>query len=266
MTESRPSIPEPIKRLVRQQCFFGCAICGMPFFQYDHIEEYAEVQEHTADNLVLLCPNHHSAKTTNKLSKERIRQAKKNPFNANREHTSGFKVEPSKQLLAMLGTNSVVGWYPDGNGEHYPVWINGKGFFIIHSDEGWLSISIAITDQDGNVILSVKRGELIVSTSTWDYLYESDNVQIREGLGDIILDLIFSDVKVEVLKGMFFDKTKDGFVVENGALLTFFNGENKGCITGGQSHANGCGGWGILNTQSFPDVKVPGGFGVLMCS
>lgn len=261
MSENRLAIPEPIKREARQQCYFGCAICGMPFFQYDHIEEYAEVKEHTADNLVLLCPNHHAAKTTHKLSKERIREAKSNPFNATRPHTSGFKVEPSKEILTMLGDNTVTGWYPNGNGDHHPIWINGKSFFTIHSNEGWLSISIAVTNINGDVILAVYRGELVVSTATWDYVYEGSNIKIRAGAGDILLDLNLSDSKVEVVKGMFFDKNSDGFVVQDGALITFCEGQNRGFSIGGRAISNGFGGWGLLNSKAFPNISAPRGFG-----
>jgi predicted restriction endonuclease len=72
-SQERPAIPEHISRTVRQQCGFGCAICGMPFFEYEHIEEWADVKEHTVENILLLCPNHHSSKTTKKLSADRLR-------------------------------------------------------------------------------------------------------------------------------------------------------------------------------------------------
>ncbi|MDM3025862.1 HNH endonuclease [Citrobacter sp. CK194] len=266
MSENRPSIPAEIKREVRKQCGFGCAICGMPFFQYDHIEEYAEVREHTADNLVLLCPNHHSAKTTKKLSPERIREAKLNPFNKNRNLTSGFKVEPSKELLTFLGSNKVTGWYPDGKGEHCPVWVNGYSFFTIHSDEGWLTVSIDITDEMGRVLLSVRRGELVVSTSAWDYEYEGDNIKIRAGLGRILLDLNLSDTKVEVLRGMFLDEHQDGFIVESdGSLLTKCNGETMMTGRNNISQGFGFGGWGMINSASVPNISPPGGFGFFFC-
>ena len=261
MSISRPEIPEPIKRIVRQQCYFGCAICGMPFFEYDHIEEYAHVKENKADNLILLCPTHHAAKTTNKMSKERLKEAQKNPYNASRPNTTGFKVEPSKQLITLLGSNKVTGWYPDGKGDHYPIWINGKGFFVIHSNEGWLSVSLTITNEHGDILLQVIRGELIVSTSSWDYVYESDNIKIRAGLRNILLDMTLSDCKVQILNGMFFDKTKDGFIVRDGALITYCDGNFRGFSTGCTSHCNGNGGWGLLNKNKFPSIPLPMGFG-----
>lgn len=261
MNDSRPAIPEAIKREVRKNCGFGCAICGMPFFQYDHIVEYSEVNEHKEDNLVLLCPNHHAAKTTNKLSRARIEEAKSKPFNKSRPHTSGFRIEPSKELITMLGSNKVTGWYPNGKGDHHPIWINGKSFFIIHSKDGWLSISLALTNENGDLILMVDNGELIVSTAAWDYVYEGDNIKIRQGLGDIILDLNLSDSKVEVLRGLFIDKSRDGFLIQNEALLGIFDGKVHHTSYGSSADSNGFGGWGLLNTQTYPEIKAPGGFG-----
>jgi hypothetical protein len=44
-----------MKREIRQRCGFGCVLCGIRIYQYDHIIDYAQVQEHTADNITLLC-------------------------------------------------------------------------------------------------------------------------------------------------------------------------------------------------------------------
>jgi len=48
-----------MQREVRQRCGFGFVICGIPIYHYDHIIDHAEVHEHTADKLTLLCPTHH---------------------------------------------------------------------------------------------------------------------------------------------------------------------------------------------------------------
>lgn len=255
MAGNRPEIPEAMKREVRKECGFGCAICGMPFFQYDHIEEYAVVKEHTAENLVLLCPNHHTAKSTDKLSPERVIEAKRAPFNVNKPLTSAYKVEPSKEIVTLLGSNMLTGWRPELLNEYFLVWVNGKSFFTIHSDEDWLTISVDITDSSGKVLLSVKRGELIVSTDAWDYVYEGDNIKIRSGLGQIILDLNLTDRRVEVLKGNFVDEHLDGFIVDNGSLYNRLGGKTVG--TSSRNRSYGLGGWGLLNSKSAPNVQPP---------
>jgi 5-methylcytosine-specific restriction endonuclease McrA len=42
----RPKIPEGVKREVRQRCGFGCVICGLPIYEYDHLVPYAQVLSH----------------------------------------------------------------------------------------------------------------------------------------------------------------------------------------------------------------------------
>jgi len=260
MTDGRPAIPAEIKRQVRQECGFGCAICGMPFFDYDHIEEYAVVKAHTADNLVLLCPNHHRSKPK-KLSKERIIEAKKNPFNRNKDFTSPYKLEPSKEVVTVLGTNVVSGWYPNGNGEHHAIWVNGKSYFTIHAENNWLSVSLRLTDTNGCVLLLVEKGEVKASTSLWDYEWVGSNIKVRAAPRNVLLDLTLADNTVEVIKGAFLDNGRDGFAVENGALLELCEGNCRGWNIGGQCRSNGFGGWGLLNSNKHPEITRPSGFG-----
>ncbi|QBJ10362.1 HNH endonuclease [Rahnella aquatilis] len=261
MTDSRSAIPEDVKREVRKQCNFGCAVCGMPFFQYDHIEEYSEVKEHTADNLVLLCPNHHSAKTTGKLSKDRIIEAKKEPFNVENSTTSQYKIEKSKKINVKLGSNTITGWDPHENERYLAIWINEKEFFTIYSENDWYSVSLILTDEIGTILLKIDRGELVVSTDSWDYEWVGENIKIREKVGKIILDLNISDVHVEISRGMFIDQNKDGFIIKDNNMIAIYDGKDKGhTYQGNQTNASEVGGFALLNTKLHPEVAPPRGF------
>src|ERR1044071_10283987 len=101
MPESRPQIPEPIKREVRQRCGFGCVICGMPLYNYDHMTEWSEVHRHDAANLTLLCPNHHHEKTVGLRTLAQGQAANSKPFNRKHGHTS-------KHTLAFTGASCEV--------------------------------------------------------------------------------------------------------------------------------------------------------------
>src|SRR5690349_14336280 len=90
MSDVRPAIPDPIKRVVRQRCGFGCVICGFPLVHYDHMTEWSVVREHRADNLTLLCPNHHQQKTNGLLTEEQVRAADAKPYNRERRMTAPF--------------------------------------------------------------------------------------------------------------------------------------------------------------------------------
>jgi 5-methylcytosine-specific restriction endonuclease McrA len=79
--KERPSIPEPIKRAVRQACGFGCILCGYPIYDYDHVVPYATTEEHTIENLCLLCGRHHTEKNRGLLPVEKVREARLDPIN-----------------------------------------------------------------------------------------------------------------------------------------------------------------------------------------
>ena len=61
MTEQPTSrnIPLPIQREVRQRCGFGCVVCGMPLYEYEHLLGWAQVERHVATEITLLCDQHH---------------------------------------------------------------------------------------------------------------------------------------------------------------------------------------------------------------
>lgn len=58
---TRPTIPAAIQRDVKSECHFECAVCGLKDNgELAHIEAVADTANNSPDNLVLLCPNHHT--------------------------------------------------------------------------------------------------------------------------------------------------------------------------------------------------------------
>src|SRR4051794_27995797 len=82
-------IPEHTKRAVRKRCGFGCVVCGLPIYHYDHIDEFATVRQHDSYNLALLCPNHHQDKSSGRLSKAAVKHHVASPANKAGSFTSG---------------------------------------------------------------------------------------------------------------------------------------------------------------------------------
>lgn len=259
---NRPAIPDPLKRLVRQECKFGCAICGMPIFDYDHIIPYAEVLEHKLENLILLCPNHHRDKGA-KLDIELVKEAKKNPFNSKKATVSGYKLEPNRKYNIELGSNKTNKIFHNGNGEYHCLWVNGVSFLKLHSINNWITISMIVTDRNGKVILKINKGEITFSTNIWDYTYVGSNLKIRLGPSKIILDINLSNYELKVSRGCFIHSPyKDGFMVNpNGSLSTLANNVNQNLSVRSSFSENGYGAIGILNATKFPAIKKCNGFG-----
>ena len=73
-------IPEGIKRQVRQECGFGCVVCGFAIVEYEHIEAFSECRSHDPNSIALLCSKHHSLVTRGFLGKEEIKRHRTNPI------------------------------------------------------------------------------------------------------------------------------------------------------------------------------------------
>ncbi|MFT4056155.1 MAG: HNH endonuclease signature motif containing protein [Novosphingobium sp.] len=261
----RPKVPEAIRRQVRQECWFGCVICGSPIFEYDHIIEYSKVKEHTAQNLVLLCPSHHRDKTAGRLSVDRVQSGRNSPFNAQRAFTSSYKIEEDRNVSVTLGSTLMRTTFLDGNGKFCVVWNSGSIYCIIHAEDGWLSISMAVTDGVGQPVLMVDHGEVTLSTGAWDYRYEGTCIRVWSVPGELLFDADMTNKGVSIRKGAFLNKYRDGFVMENGMLLTLMEGEVVGQQMSGLIEE--CwGALGILNKARFPSVRPVGGFGIFCSS
>ncbi|ULO04824.1 hypothetical protein H1230_16895 [Paenibacillus sp. 19GGS1-52] len=78
----RPNIPAAIARDIKLESSFSCAICGdLNNGEIAHIEAVAETLNNGPDNLIYLCPNHHTQydkgyKIASNLTLEEVRAAK----------------------------------------------------------------------------------------------------------------------------------------------------------------------------------------------
>lgn len=94
----RTTIPKKIKEKIRQNCGFGCIICGEIFTQIEHIDEYSKVKCHEESNMVLLCHKHHGEVTNGIRSKDEIRKYQQNPFSLQPGNKAHSQIIPSKGL------------------------------------------------------------------------------------------------------------------------------------------------------------------------
>src|SRR4030042_2333444 len=90
MTEqSSPSsrnIPLPIQREVRRRCGFGCVICGMPLYEFEHMLGWAKVPRPVTEEITLMCDQHHRERTAGLLPIEAVSEANANPYNLRGEY------------------------------------------------------------------------------------------------------------------------------------------------------------------------------------
>ena len=142
MIQGRPNIPRPLDRDVRTEAGHRCAIptCrATSGLQIHHIEPWATVQEHTFENLILLCANCHSRVTNGEIDRLAIKQYKANLAvvmqrygDLERRVLEVFGANPQADLIELSGGSEILMWYLLGDG--YVVRVPAPNNFMTVTD------------------------------------------------------------------------------------------------------------------------------------
>jgi hypothetical protein len=186
--EPRPPIPDPMKREVRQRCGFGCVICGLPLWNYHHMTPYAVVKDHAADNLTLLCPNHH-AEVDHALSERQIREFNADPVNVRTGVTSPrrLRFESAGPARIVIGSNTFLWNAP----EMYPIVVDNDPVIGFHREDDELMLTLVLRDEFNLPVAVADRGEIIFSTDAWDIDRVGNRVTIRSAPRQVFVAILF---------------------------------------------------------------------------
>ena len=204
----RDDIPSEIKRTVRQRCGFGCVLCGNALFHYDHMEEYSVTKEHEAENLTLLCADHHDRKTRGLLDVQTVREANAKPYCVEKGCTEPFDLPLSGFAChTILGTNrfSTASW-----GRFPVIAVDGHELVAVTIDSaGRVLLDMELYDTEDNLLLRVEENAIVIQTpNVWDIefvgkrdrrnsrLHGGGLLIVRHALRDVALQMEFRGVAV----------------------------------------------------------------------
>jgi DnaJ-class molecular chaperone len=103
----RPHLPEEIKADIAKESHLTCAICGLMMnCEVAHIESVSETLNNGPDNLIYLCPNHHTEydygfKPGSNVTIEEVQAAKRIKRNS-RRRTMRFEENAAKVLHTVI--------------------------------------------------------------------------------------------------------------------------------------------------------------------
>ncbi|WP_152626541.1 HNH endonuclease signature motif containing protein [Streptacidiphilus carbonis] len=185
----RKKISAEVRRHVRQRCHFGCVICGLPLYEYDHMFDYAVTGTHKEEELTLLCDRHHSEKTKKLLPRETVIAANKAPFNKTHDVSEpyGFHFSGSRCEFVLGGNNRFLA----SKARLVPILVNGDEVLVFDFRDGHLLLSAMIRDRNGQKILSIEENELTYSSGTWDIDFVGRELTLRNGLRDFQFQATF---------------------------------------------------------------------------
>ncbi len=192
MTAGRPNIPESVKREVRQRCGFGCVICGLPLYEYDHLLGWAQVHRHVAEEITLLCDQHHREKTNGLLPEMQVVAASANPCNKRKGTSAPYAFHYAGAECSMKIGTSIVLARDGGHGLFMcGVSVDGQPLVAFRGEDQHLLLSILVLDRDNEPLMAVQDNEMMYSTSTWDVSLMGRNLIVREAAGEVALDVSF---------------------------------------------------------------------------
>ncbi|WP_223464372.1 cell division protein [Pseudomonas sp. GL-RE-26] len=199
------NIPLPIQREVRQRCGFGCVICGLPLYEYEHMEEWATVKRHVAEEITLLCDQHHREKTGGMLPKEMVAEANKSPYNFKAGVKKPYDLHFTGKVAEINVGSNVFTCEDRGYGTAVAAIVVDNlplvGFVLT---DGHLLLNLVVFDEYNNKVLHIKNNQLFYTTIPWDIQLIGTTLTIREAHRKILLEIDFSPPnKITINKGRF---------------------------------------------------------------
>lgn len=242
------NMPLPIQREVRQRCGFGCVICGMPLYEYEHMEEWALVERHVADEITLLCDQHHREKTGGLLPKELVRQANADPYNLRERTSKPYSLHFSgKTAEVIIGSNSFTCDDQGYGTAMIPLSVDGVALVAFLMGDGHLLLNLVVFDEYNVPVLHIKNNQLYYSTIPWDIQLVGTTLTIREAHRKILLEVEFSPPsKITINRGRFLRNGIEVLVRPDNILIT----NNSSYISGCRAH--NCHGGLILGHHERP--------------
>lgn len=178
-------IPSEIKRLVRQRDRFGCVVCGLPIYDYEHFVPYAERKQHELENIYLACDRHHRAKGK-VLSNSFIERCRAKPFNATHGRATENLHFSDGDFAIRMGNNNLT---VSKNRKASALTVHGQSLLDFRiSEDGVLVLSLHLFDSTDESLLSIVDNEIDVSTvKNWDITWEGTTIVVRRAPGKISL-------------------------------------------------------------------------------
>ncbi|MCG5054499.1 MAG: HNH endonuclease [Myxococcales bacterium] len=189
---SSRNIPQRMQREVRQRCGFGCVVCGMPLYEYDHLLGWANVKRHAPDEITLLCRLHHHEKGTGLLPAEQVEEANRSPYNLRTGVSKTYDFHFSgKECQVLIGGNSFGATFSADPSILLPISIDDTPLLAFSFSQGRIGLFLNLFDENNELILQIHDNQLVQSTSPWDIQMVGQNLVVREAHRKILVDIVF---------------------------------------------------------------------------
>jgi hypothetical protein len=219
------NIPEHVKAEVRKACNYGCVLCGRIPYHYDHLNiPYAEAKEHAADDIVLLCVEHHDAKTRNIISADIIESARKS--RKAKDSYTRFKLPATSPSWHVNWCGTII------SDTAQVVKIGDENVLAMDRSENPLEpilLSGVFRDRIGAIICRVQKNEFISrAQNLGDLKIQANRFEFRNHMGVCVLSFKIDYESIKIQEGFlahgdgFFWGKGDEFIAGNMGVVSSY--------------------------------------------
>jgi len=176
----------------------------MPLYEYEHMEEWAKVKRHKADEITLLCDKHHREKTSGLLPKKIVEEANSNPYNLKKGVSKPYDLYfGGNNVNVIIGSNNFFYTKPKHNNSiMIPLSIDYVPIIAVVFMDNHLLLNIVIYDKYNRLVFEIRDNQLFYSTEPWDIQLVGTKLTIRESKGNILVEFKFSPPNlIEITRG-----------------------------------------------------------------
>ena len=182
-------IPSDIARSIRPRCGFGCVICGLGFYDYEHFApDFSEAKTHDPNGMTLLCSQCNQKRARGRLSADTVAEANKNPHCLQQGFSSEFFDFAPKPITVFFAG---VSFY---DCQHL-VMINRQPIISVRPSKTRgqpVFLSGIFTDGTGRPILTIENNQWRATSNNWDVECVGPRITIRSARGAIALQLLLN--------------------------------------------------------------------------
>ncbi len=179
-------VPMDIRREIRTRCGFGCVICGLAYYDYEHFDpDFKDAKGHSANGMTLLCMQCNQKRARGTLSADTVARANANPKCRQQGFASevfDFGLEP---IEVKIGGASFI---------DCGTLIQVRGVDILSfkpptEPNSPFLLSGLLSDVTGATTLRIVDNEWFAGDENWDVHVIGPLITIRRGPGDIALQI-----------------------------------------------------------------------------
>ncbi|WP_186045321.1 hypothetical protein [Burkholderia gladioli] len=184
--------------------------------------EWAIVQRHVAEEITLLCPQHHAEKTKGLMTRDEVMAANRRPANIESGVSSKYSLRFSGgKINCRIGGSNFINFAKFGR--FSPIVADGEPLVYFDFEDGRLLMGLRLYDESGDLILKIERNALEYVVGDFDVTFVGKTLSIKKFPGAYKIEIEFGVPDYVWIKRGIFRKSGFEFIVNDDYLYNSNN-------------------------------------------